>query len=124
MPVLTAPSAPTHEVGSTKFTSLATPSKGTVSTAMWSVEIAPGTPPTPHSLTSEELFTVIAGTAHVKIAETEEVANVGDVIVIPADVVFVLSNPTSEPLRMLCCLPVGGQARLADGSVFTPPWAQ
>ena len=124
MPVLTAPTAHTHEAGTTRFTSLATPTKGTVSNAIWAVEIAPGTPPTPHSLTAEELFVVTAGTARVRIGGTEEVGLVGDVIVVPADVTFELSNPSSEPLRMLCCLPVGGQARLPDGSVFTPPWAQ
>lgn len=123
MPVLTAPTTHTHEVGKTRFTSLATPTKGTVSNSLWAVEIAPGTPPTPHSLTAEELFVVTAGTAAVRIGECEEVGSVGDVIVVPANVMFELSNPSSEPLRLLCCLPVGGQARLSDGSVFTPPWA-
>jgi len=124
MPVLTAPEAHTHEAGTTRFTSLATPTKGTVSNSMWAVEIAPGTPPTPHSLTAEELFVVTAGTATVRIGDSDEVGAVGDVIVVPADVTFELSNASTEPLRLLCCLPVGGQARLADGSVFTPPWAE
>lgn len=124
MPVLPAPSAPTHELGSTRFTSLATPSRGTTSTAMWSVEIAPGTPATPHSLTCEELFVVTAGSARVRIGGIGEVAGPGDVIVVPAEVSFELSNATNEPLRLMCCLPVGGQARLPDGTTFTPPWAE
>ncbi len=124
MPVIAAPLSPTHEVGSTRFTSLATPSKGTRSTSIWNVEIAPGTEPTPHSLTSEELFVVTAGSALIRMEGADSVATVGDVIVVPPDTPFELSNASSEPLHLLCCLPVGGQARLADGSTFTPPWAQ
>ena len=48
----------------------------------------------------------------------------GDAIVVPADADFELANAGAGPLRLLCCLPVGGQARLADGSTFTPPWAE
>ena len=124
MPVLTPPVGHTHEVGTTRFTSLATPRTGTVSNAVWSVEIAPGTPATPHSLTAEELFVVRSGVARLRIGDADDVARAGDVIVIPADEVFELSNASREPLLMWCCLPVGGQARMADGTTFTPPWAE
>jgi hypothetical protein len=30
----------------------------------------------------------------------------------------------SESAEVLCCLPVGGQARIAGGPSFTPPWAE
>jgi mannose-6-phosphate isomerase-like protein (cupin superfamily) len=124
MPVLAAPAAPTHEVGGTRFTSLATPSRGATDTAVWKVEILPGTPATPHSLTREEVFVVLEGTASVRIAGSAGRAGAGDAIVVPAGAEFELANAGSEPLRLLCCLPVGGQACLADGSAFTPPWAQ
>src|SRR6185437_1945537 len=87
MPVLTAPATPTHDLGGARFTSLATPSRGATDTSVWKVEILPGAPATPHSLTRE-------------------------------------ANAGAGPLRLLCCLPVGGQARLPDGSTFTPPWAE
>ena len=87
------------------------------------MEIAPGTPPTPHSLTTEELFVVTAGRAQVLMDGVESTARPGDVIVVPPDTVFTLSNDGAEPLQLLCCLPVGGQARMADGSTFTPPWS-
>lgn len=124
MPVLTAPSSPTHVVGTTRFTSLATPTSGTTHTSIWSVEIAAGTPATPHSLTAEELFVVTAGRAKVQMDDDESTAHPGDVIVIPPDTVFALVNDGDEPLHLLCCLPVGGQARMADGTTFTPPWSQ
>jgi mannose-6-phosphate isomerase-like protein (cupin superfamily) len=125
MSVVHAPAAPTHALGGTTFTSLATPSRGgTDDTSLWRVSIAPGTPPTPHSLTREEVFVVLSGSADVIIADARSTARTGDAIVVPPDVRFQLANATDQPLELLCCLPVGGQARLDDGTLLTPPWAQ
>jgi len=124
MPVLPAPDSHTHTAGPTRFTSLATPSRGSVDTAVWQVEIPPGTPAVPHSLTREEVFVVLAGSASTGIGDRREIARTGDAIVVPADTPFTLENAGEGPLRLLCCFPVGGRARLDDGSVFTPPWAQ
>ena len=124
MAVIPAPAEATHTLGSTHFTSLATPSRGSAETAVWRVEIAPGTPATPHSLTREEVFVVLDGEASVQIDGVVGKARPGDAIVVPADVEFALANDGEQPLRLLCCLPVGGQGRIADGDPFTPPWAQ
>jgi quercetin dioxygenase-like cupin family protein len=67
MPVIHAPGTPTHELEGARFTSLATPSRGAADTAVWQVELDPGTPPTPHSLTREEVFVVVEGAAWVRI---------------------------------------------------------
>jgi quercetin dioxygenase-like cupin family protein len=123
MPVITAPPSPTHEVGGTKFTSLATPSLGSARTSVWQVEIPAGEAPTPHELTDEEIFVVLEGAAAVTIDGLASAAGVGDTIVVPAGVPFVLANAGAQPLRLLCCLPVGGQAVLPGGEPFTPPWA-
>jgi len=77
----------------------------------------------PLSLTREEVFVVLAGTAEVVLDGQSSTAEAGDAIVVPAKVEFALSNAGIEPLRLICCLPVGGQA-IADGARFTPPWAQ
>jgi mannose-6-phosphate isomerase-like protein (cupin superfamily) len=91
---------------------------------VWKVEILPGTPATPHSLTREEVFVVLEGTASVRIAGRADEAVPGDAIVVPAGVDFEIENAAADPLRLMCCFPVGGQACLADGSTFTPPWAE
>lgn len=124
MPVVPAPPAPTHTLEGASFTSLATPSTGTRDSAVWAVEIDPGTPATPHSLTREEVFVVLAGTAATVIDGVAADAATGDAIVVPRDVRFEIRNAGDTPLRLVCCLPVGGQARLDDGSAFTPPWAE
>jgi mannose-6-phosphate isomerase-like protein (cupin superfamily) len=124
LPVIPSPAAATHDLGGTRFTSLATPSRGTADTAVWQVEIDPDVAPTVHSLTREEVFVVLSGAAAVELGGARSTAKAGDAIVVPADTPFSVGSATDEPLRMLCCLPVGGQARLADGSTFTPPWAE
>ena len=90
---------------------------------MWQVEIEVGAPAVPHSLTREEVFVVLEGTAAVRIDNADGVAAQGDAIVVPAYTEFELSNGGEGALRLLCCFPVGGQARL-DGATFTPPWAE
>ncbi len=123
MPVLTAPTSPTHRLHGTAFTSLATPSRGSTDVSVWTVEIEPGTPATPHRLTREEVFVVLSGRAAVRLDDTNALATPGDAIVVPPDTHFELTNIGDVPLRLLCCMPVGGQARLSDGSVITPPWS-
>jgi mannose-6-phosphate isomerase-like protein (cupin superfamily) len=123
MTVITAPDQPTHDLGGTRFTSLATPSRGSAETSVWTVEIDPGTPATPHSLTREEVFVVLEGVATTSVDGVGGFARAGDAIVVPACVPFELANGGETPLRLLCCLPVGGEAVTSEGQ-FTPPWAQ
>src|SRR6478609_6822532 len=124
MAVIPAPATPTHRLGGASFTSLATPSRGSTDTSVWQVEITPGTPATQHRLTREEVFVILRGSARVRIDGQDGIAEPGDVVVVPAAVDFEIVAGDAEPLRALCCLPVGGQALLADGDPFTPPWAQ
>jgi mannose-6-phosphate isomerase-like protein (cupin superfamily) len=124
MAVIPAPERPTHELHGARFTSLATPSRGSSDTSVWRVELAPHTPGVPHELTREEVFVVLSGRASVRLGDTHTSASAGDAIVVPANTPFALENPGDEPLLALCCLPVGGEARLADGRAFVPPWAQ
>jgi len=124
MAVIGCPAAPTHVNGSTHFTSLATPSRGSTETAVWTVEMAPHTPATPHSLTREEVFVVLSGEAAVTMDGIRTTAHGGDAIVVPCGVQFELANETDETLRLLCCMPVGGQGIIGDSEPFTPPWAE
>ncbi len=123
MPVINAPSEPTHEAGPNKFTSLATPSRGSKETAVWQVLIPPGTPANPHSVSKEEVFVVQKGRARVSFDGVEQLAEAGDAIVLPSGVLFELHNGGTEPLLLLCCMPVGGEATLLDGTTFPPPWS-
>jgi mannose-6-phosphate isomerase-like protein (cupin superfamily) len=123
MAFVPAPAAPTHELAGARFTALASPTRGSTDTSVWLVEIDPGTPPRPHELSREEIFVVLSGAAVVRIGQCRQTAEAGDAIVVPAGVPFALAPGGDEPLRALCCLPVGGQVRLPGQAPFTPPWA-
>jgi quercetin dioxygenase-like cupin family protein len=123
VPVL-SPAPPMDPFPGTRFIPLAAPSRGSVRTSVWQVEIQPGTPAAPHQLTEEEIFVVLAGEANVTLAGEVRAAVAGDAIVVPADTDFALENRGTVPLRLLCVLPVGGKARTPDGTAFTPPWAR
>lgn len=124
MPVIQGPAAPTHALHGAKFTSLATPSRGSSATSVWRVELAPGAPATPHEVTREEIFVVLSGRAAVRLGDERAEAAAGDAVVVPADTRFEIACAGDEPLHALCCLPVGGEARLGDGTAFVPPWAR
>lgn len=123
MPVIAGSDRSTYELGGATFTSLATPSRGTVESSVWQVELAPGTPGVPHEVTREELFVILGGRAAVLLGGRRSEATVGDTVVVPPDTPFALANEGDEPVHALVCFPVGGQAR-ADGATFTPPWAR
>lgn len=123
MSVIRASEEFTHELPHARFKSLATPSRGSCETAVWRVSIAPGGEGAVHQLTREEVFVVLSGRARVRIGEEVSEAGEGDAIVVPPNTDFALSSATQRPLEALCCLPVGGRARMG-GQVFTPPWAE
>jgi len=123
MPVL-SPTTPISPFPGAQFTKLASPSRGSTQTSVWQVDIQPGRPPAPHQVTAEEIFVVLAGEVKVVLADVITTATAGDAIVVPPNTDFALDNSGSAPVRLLCVLPVGGQARTPDGAVFTPPWAQ
>ena len=123
MPVL-SPGTPISPFPGSRFIQLASPSRGSTRTSVWQVDIQPGNPAAPHQVTAEEIFVVLAGEATVALAKMKTTATAGDTIVVPANTDFALENSGSGPLRLICVLPVGGQARTPDGAVFTPPWAQ
>ena len=124
MPVLPAPRSPTHALPGATFTSLASPARGSLSTSVWRVALAPGTPATPHEVTREEIFIILSGRAKVRIGDERGEAAAGDAIVVPPDTQFEISSAGDQAVEALCCLPVGGRARLADGTTFVPPWAE
>jgi mannose-6-phosphate isomerase-like protein (cupin superfamily) len=123
MPIIPKPSGPTHELPGARFTSLATPSRGSATTSIWLVELSRGRPVTPHELTAEEVFVVLNGRASVRLGGEQCEVGPGDCIVVPPYTPFSAEAVGSVPFVAVCCLPAGGRARLANGEEFVPPWA-
>src|SRR3954464_13112707 len=99
MTVLPAPAVPTHVLGGACFTSHATPSRGSTGPSVWLVDLAPGTEGTPHQLTREEVFVVLAGRAEVRLGDTVSHAEVGDAIVVAPEARLALPPGGTPALR-------------------------
>ncbi|MCB9748486.1 MAG: cupin domain-containing protein [Myxococcales bacterium] len=113
-----------HHMHGATFTPLASPRRGSQETSVWRVELAADAPATPHQVTREEIFVIEAGRVSVELGGERFEAGVGDVVVVPPATDFALAAIGGGLARALVCLPVGGQARLVDGTTFTPPWAE
>ena len=122
MPTFTMGQCPTHHLEGTAFTTLATPSHGDADVRVWQVEIQPGTPAVPHSVTRTEVFVVQDGEAIANIAGNETIVQAGNVLVVPADTPFHLRAQGETPFRAVVCFPIDGQAALPGKEPFTPPW--
>ena len=123
MPVLPAPETHTHDLPGARFTTLASPSRGSAETSVWQVELLPGADAVPHSVTREEIFVALAGSAIATLDGVAQVVLAGDTLVLPPATDFTIEAAGDEPFRALVCLPVGGQAVIAGNAPFTPPWA-
>jgi mannose-6-phosphate isomerase-like protein (cupin superfamily) len=123
MPVLRAPETHTHDIPGARFTTLASPSRGSAETSVWRVELLPGAEAVPHRVTREEIFVALEGSAIATLAGVDQHVHAGDTLVLPPETEFALAPTGGEPFRALVCLPVGGQAVIAGSSPFTPPWA-
>jgi quercetin dioxygenase-like cupin family protein len=124
MPVLPAPSTPTHDIPGARFTTLASPSRGSAETSVWRLELLPGAEPVPHTVTREEIFVALDGEALATLDGVDQTVLSGDTLVLPVGVEFRLVATGAAPFRALVCLPVGGQAATIGGEPFTPPWAE
>ncbi|GAA3470205.1 cupin domain-containing protein [Nonomuraea roseola] len=123
MPVVQGATAPVFTVGTTRFTGLASPSRGSKETCVWRTHVAPRTEPNIHSFDREEVLVVTSGSGVAHLDGTAHPITSGDAIVVPAGALFGMANPHDEPLELIVALPVGAMARLADGSLIVPPAA-
>jgi quercetin dioxygenase-like cupin family protein len=122
MPVLAATEARRHETPNAVMSTLASPTLGGATLALWRVEMAPGARGPDHVFDVEQVWTVTAGGADVTIeGETQSVAS-GDTLVLPAGAVRQIVA-TGEGFAALAAAPAGARALLADGTDRgTPPW--
>jgi mannose-6-phosphate isomerase-like protein (cupin superfamily) len=116
-------SARTFQLPDVEFAALASPSSGSRENSAWIVSVQPGSKGQPHSLSREEIFIALEGSASVRSGGQEFELHAGGSMIVPADTEFALSNPSGTVFRAVAILPAGAQAIMGDGTRFTPPWA-
>lgn len=123
MPFVATTDAPTFSLHGAIFTGLSSPNRGATENAVWIVTLPAGIPAVPHQLTREETFVGLEGRALARVGDKTYEITTGSALVVPAHTDFEISNPDAAPFRAVAILPVGGQAVIAGGAPFTPPWA-
>jgi mannose-6-phosphate isomerase-like protein (cupin superfamily) len=123
MPIIRKSEAPTFQTPGVTVTGLASPRRGASENCVWRIVIGPATPGLPHSVTREETFVALSGSAVATLDGVEHPLGPGDALIVPPRTVFSLANPSGEPFEAVVALPIGGKA-ITDGDPFTPPWAE
>ncbi len=122
MQIIRGELAPQFKLPGLTFTGLAAPSRGALSTCVWRLQMAPGTPGSAHSLDTEEIFLALGGRAEVTWGAERHELSAGDVLIVPAGRLFSLSNPGIETFEAVAVAPVGVRATMPQGEPFAPPW--
>ena len=132
MPIVHAADAVVHDLHGARFTSYAAPSRGSQELCAWRLDVPPGSPGQPHTVTREEVVFVLAGTLHVSLSDGPETIDAaqpqpgrpGDAVVIPQGSTLRVANHGPEPASAWVTTSVGLEAVLPDGTKLTPPWTR
>jgi mannose-6-phosphate isomerase-like protein (cupin superfamily) len=121
--IISSDDAPIFRQGGVTAVGYASPSRGATDLSLWRLSLAAGETSPPHSLTREEVFLALGGSAVATIDGVEHRFAAGDCLVVAAGVPFVLTAG-ADGLDAVCAMAAGGQATiLPDGPTIAPPWA-
>jgi mannose-6-phosphate isomerase-like protein (cupin superfamily) len=104
-------------------TGLAAPSRGCATVSAWRVVLDPGAGSPEHTLTSDEAFVALRGTATVTLDGADHDLGAGDCLVVAPERAFSIRNDGPEPFEAVCCMAAGGRAVVEGQGAFVPPWA-
>ncbi|HZE40294.1 MAG TPA: cupin domain-containing protein [Stackebrandtia sp.] len=124
MPVITAATAKAHQFDGATWKSFVSPSRGSSELVAWRAEIPAGAPTSPHRVNHEEVVYVLRGRLRLEHDGSAEIAEAGDVVVVPADTDVHITNPGDETAETWVTTRVGFAGIMPDGSRFEPPWVK
>lgn len=104
------------------MTTFASPTLGGAASALWKVDMAPGSEGPMHSIDVEQIWTVVDGAASVHIADESYVVAVGDTVIIPADVRRKIHADPTRGFVAVVAGPADARARVGAGDTVVPPW--
>jgi mannose-6-phosphate isomerase-like protein (cupin superfamily) len=115
--------APTFQQDGVSAIGYASPSRGARDLSVWRLSLVAGERSPAHSLSREEIFVALDGSAVAIIDGVTHALAAGDCLVVPTDTSFTLIAGEGG-LEAFCAMAAGGQATLLpDGPTITPPWA-
>jgi quercetin dioxygenase-like cupin family protein len=122
MPVIRTSDAVPFETHGSRFVSYVSPSRSGSQLCAWRLDVPAGLRGVPHRPTSEEVLLVLHGALEVDIEGERSLVAGGDVVVVPSGSELQVSGGP-EGAAVWVTTTAGLQARMADGSIFSPPWA-
>ncbi|MFF8404844.1 cupin domain-containing protein [Streptomyces sp. NPDC014846] len=123
MPVIHSSEAVTHEIHGARFVSYATPLTGSKELCAWRGEIPPGTEAPAHTVNREEIFHLLVGELLITLDGRTDRITAGDTVIINPGATLAVTNPTDHTAISWVTTSIGLEARLADGTRLSPPWA-
>ncbi|MFQ6143570.1 cupin domain-containing protein [Streptomyces seoulensis] len=123
MPIVRPSDAVTHEIHGARFVSYAAPRTGSRELCAWRGEILAGTRAPAHTVSHEEIFHLLDGELLITLDGRTERVMAGDTLIVHAGATLTVENHADRTAVSWVTAPVGLRARLADGTVLSPPWA-
>ncbi|MFF2851839.1 cupin domain-containing protein [Streptomyces sp. NPDC058001] len=124
MPVVRSSDAVVHEMHGARFVSYASSASGSAELCAWRGEIPAGTKAPAHTVSKEEIFHLLTGSLLITLDGHTESLTAGDTAIVPPGATLTVENPTPEPATTWVTTSHGLTARLAGGTVISPPWAR
>lgn len=122
MPVERSDDHPTFEVGTTRVTSLAAPSRGSDEVALFRIDVPAGGGLPAHHHDHHDVLTVLSGGGTFHIGEEAFEIGAGDSVVVPIGVVHFLEAGGDGATIVATMLGGTKLVRADDGSEAVPPW--
>jgi quercetin dioxygenase-like cupin family protein len=123
MPVIRGADGRRTQTPAGVMTTLASPTQGGASQAVWRVDMPPGGSGPLHGIDAEQIWTVLSGGATVELPGGPVVLAAGDTVVIPADTPRRLAADPVAGLAAVVVAPAGMRAYPLDGTVVSPTCA-
>jgi quercetin dioxygenase-like cupin family protein len=106
------------------MTTLASPTQGEASSALWRVEMEPGASGPAHLFEAEQVWTVLDGAADIELGGERLALVAGDTLVMPAGVPRRVHADAERGFAAVVAAPPGARAMLPDGTDRgVPAWA-
>ena len=123
MAIIRSQDAPQFGQDGVSVTGLASPSRGCATVSAWRIVLAPGAASPEHTLTRDEAFVALRGTAQVALDGGHAELAAGDCLIVAPDQRFTISNHGADDFEAVCCMAAGGMAVVEGEGAFVPPWA-
>lgn len=106
----------TTETPNATMTTLASPTLGAATRALWRVDMRPGQSGPTHTFDAEQLWTAVDGAATIQLGGADHTIAPGDTVVMPAGVQRrVIADPEAGLIAIVTA-PAGARATLPDGT--------